>query len=213
MQELTRLYLVSCAETSLDPERVFQGGTDHQLTGQGIRHARLLSKRLRDKRIDSFYSSPFPGAFKTASILAAGHRRGVIRLSDLREMDFGEWSGSSVDDLNESDEELLHTWRFQPHQHRMPGGESLEEVQLRVVVALEKTLSVEKGNAVCVVTHVIPVKAAMCHFMNEDLSMIWLTHRQESTALNIIDFENDEAEVVTVGSLDHLGEQARTELE
>jgi len=203
----TRLYLVSCAETTLDNEGVFQGSTGHQLSGKGIKHAKLLSKRLRNDRIESFYSSLYEGAFEAASLLAAGHRRGVVRLRDLREMDYGQWTGSTVKELKESDPELLIAWQFTPHQHRMPGGETLEEVQERVVRTLENVLSVERGNGICVVTHVIPIKTALCHFMNEDLSIIWHTSRQDSTALNIIDVEEHGARVVQVGSLEHLGEE------
>jgi hypothetical protein len=50
----------------------------------------------------------------------------------------------------------------------------------------------------------------MCHFMNEDLSIVWFTPRQESTALNIIDFRDDEPTVTLVGNVEHLGEDRPT---
>jgi broad specificity phosphatase PhoE len=125
-------------------------------------------------------------------------------------MDYGKWTGRTVEELKQSDPETLVTWQFQPHKHRMPGGETVGEVQERVVDALEGILSVEKGNGVCVVTHAIPAKAAMCHFMNDDLSLVWLTPRQQSTALNIVEFENDEARVIEVGGLKHLSGKAAT---
>ncbi len=207
---LTRLYLVTCAQTTLDRQGVFQGSNDHRLSREGIKHATLLNRWLAAEKIDSFYSSPWEGAFHTANILAARHRRGVIRVEDLREMDYGQWTGRTVDELKESDREAIIAWQFQPHKHRMPDGETVAEVQERVVGTLQRVLPLERSNGVCVVTHPIPVKAAMCHFMNDDLSLIWLTYRQESTALNIIDFENEEARVMKVGSSEHLGEKVST---
>ncbi len=207
MRPTPRLYLVSCAETTLDRQGVFQGSAGHQLSRTGIKHAKLLSTHLQNDGIDSFYSSPYEGAFKTASLLAARHRRGVVRLKDLRDMDYGQWTGSTVKVLKESDPELLIAWQFTPHEYRMPGGETLKEVQERIVRTLESTLSVERGDGVCVVTHAIPIKTALCHFTNEDLSIVWHTPRQDSTALNIIDVEDHEARVVQVGSLKHLGEE------
>lgn len=191
----------------MDPEGVFQGSAGHQVSRKGIKHAKLLSTHLQNDQIDSFYSSPYEGAFKTASLLAARHRRGVVRLKDLRDMDYGQWTGSTVKALKESDPELVIAWQFTPHEHRMPGGETLKEVQERIVRTLESTLSVERGDGVCVVTHAIPIKTALCHFMNEDLSIVWHTPRQDSTALNIIDAEDHEATVVQLGSLEHLGEE------
>lgn len=207
MPPTPRLYLVSCAETGLDREGVFQGSAGHQLSRTGIKHAKLLSTHLQNDQIDSFYSSPYEGAFKTASLLAARHRRGVVRLKDLRDMDYGQWTGSTVKVLKESDPELVIAWQFTPHQHRMPGGETLKEVQERIVRTLESTLSVERGDGVCVVTHAIPIKTALCHFMNEDLSIVWHTPRQDSTALNIIDVGDHEPRVVQLGRLEHLGEE------
>ena len=204
---MTRLYLVSCAQTILDREGVFQASTNHRLSREGIKHTKLLSRYLQAESIDSFYSSPWEGAFHAASTLASRHRRGVIRIRDLQDMDYGKWTGKTVEELKTSDPEGLITWQFEPHEHRMPGGETLREVQERIIRALERILSVEKGDGVCVVTHTVPVKAAMCYFMNDDLSLIWLTPRQESTALNTVDFENDKGQVIEVGSLKHRGEE------
>jgi broad specificity phosphatase PhoE len=210
MEDVTRLYLVACAQTTLDSKGVFQGPADHRLSRKGTSHAKLLRMHLKDHQIDSFYSSPYGGAFATASAIAAGHRRGVIRLRDLREMDFGQWVGRSPNQLKESDPDGLIAWQFTPHEYRMPGGETLAEVQSRVVSALEDVVSVEEGNVVCVVTHSIPLKTAMSHFLNEDLSIIWFTPRQESTALNIIAFQGDQATVTLVDSLEHLGKDRPT---
>jgi broad specificity phosphatase PhoE len=210
MEDVITLYLVACAQTTLDSEGIFQGSSDHQLSQQGTRDARLLGTHLKDHEIDSFYSSPYGGAFATASAIAASHRRGVIRLEDLKEMDFGQWTGRAPNQLKESDPDGLIAWQFTPHEYRMPGGETLAEVQSRVVHALGDVASAEEGNGVCVVTHAIPLKAAMCYFLNEDLSIIWFTPHQESTALNVIAFQDDQATVSLVGSLEHLGENRST---
>jgi len=205
MQAGTRLYLIVSAQTTAESQRLFPGPADHLLSAEGIRQTRLLSKRLSEEQIDSFYSSPYEAAFATASTLSARHRRGVIRLPDLVDMDFGTWTGKTTGELKEADPEGLTAWRFTPHQHRMPGGETLEEVQARVVAAVEDIVSAEQGSRVCVVTDAIPVKAAMSHFMNEDLSMFWLTPAQESAALNIITWEEGEHTLALVGSREHLG--------
>jgi broad specificity phosphatase PhoE len=201
----TKLFLVACAQTTLDEQGIFQGPSNHTLSSQGTRHAKLLSAHLKSARIDSFYASPYEGALRTASVLAAAHRRGVIKIPELRDMDFGQWTGKTMQELKESSPEQPITWQFTPQEHRMPGGETLEEVQARVGAALENVILVERGNGVCVVSHAIPIKAAMCHFMNEDLSIVWFTPSQDSTALNIIDFQNGEAQVTLIGSLEHLG--------
>jgi broad specificity phosphatase PhoE len=210
MEGVTRLYVVACAQTVLDRKGVLQGHTEHKLSRKGVKHAKLLSRHLKDLDISAFYSSPYEGAFATASTVAARHRRGVVRLKELREMDFGKWTGEPAEKLKKSNPDEFVTWEFTPQDHRMPGGETLAEVQSRIVGALESVVSVEEGNNVCVVCHSIALQAAMCHYTNEDLSIIWFTPRQESTALNILDFRGEEATVTLLGSLEHLGEDRPT---
>lgn len=204
MQAGTTLYLVVSAQTTAESQGLFPGPADHVLSAEGTRQIRLLSKRLGDEQIDSFYSSPYEAAFATASTVSARHRRGVIRLPDLVDMDFGEWTGRTTAQVQESDPQGAVAWRFTPHQHRMPGGETLGEVQSRVVAAAERIVSAEQGSGILVVADTIPVKAAMSHFLNEDLSMFWLTPAQESAALNIITWEEGEHNLALVGSREHL---------
>jgi hypothetical protein len=42
------------------------------------------------------------------------------------------------------------------------------------------------------------------------LSIVWFAAKQTSTALNIIQFQDGEARVILVGSLEHLGEVTPT---
>lgn len=200
----TVLYLVRHGETSLNKERIFQGHLDPELSGLGREQAKRLALRLKDEEIGAFYSSDLLRAYQTASAIAAKHRQGVIKVKELRGIDCGEWTGKSLEEIEAVYPELLITWRFQPHSHHMPGGEGVEEVQRRVIRAWQRILTEEAGHNICIVTHAIPVKSLMCHFMEDDLSLMWLTPRQDNGALNIIQFEGEKPRVIEVGSVDHL---------
>jgi broad specificity phosphatase PhoE len=200
----TVLYLVRHGETSLNRERIFQGHLDPELSPLGWEQAKCLALRLKDEKIEAFYSSDLLRAYQTASAIAAKHRQGVIKVKELRGIDCGEWTGKSVEEIEAVYPELLITWRFQPHHHRMPGGESVEQVQRRIIRAWQRILMEETGYNICIVTHAIPVKSLMCHFMEDDLSLIWLAPRQDNGALNIIQFEGGKPRVIEVGSIDHL---------
>jgi len=200
----TVLYLVRHGETNLNRQRIFQGHLDPELSGLGWEQAKRLALRLKDERIGAFYSSDLLRAYQTASVIAAKHRQGVIKSKELRGIDCGEWTGKSVEEIEAVYPELLITWRFQPHRHRMPSGESVEQVQRRIVRVWQRISMDEAGHNICIVTHAIPVKSLMCHFMEDDLSLMWLTPRQDNGALNIIQFEGDKPRVIGVGSTDHL---------
>lgn len=200
----TLLYLVRNGETGLNRERIFQGHLDPELSPLGWEQVKHLALRLKDERIEAFYASDLLRAYQTASAIAAKHRQGVIKVKELRGIDCGEWTGKSVEEIEAVYPELLITWRFQPHRHRMPGGESVEQVQRRVIRAWQRILMEEPGHNICLVTHAIPVKSLMCYFMEDDLSLMWLTPRQNNGALNIIQFEGGKSRVIEVGSIDHL---------
>ena len=201
---MTNLYLVRHGETSLDRERIFQGHLDPELSPLGWEQAKRLALRLKDEKIGAFYSSDLLTAYQTASAIAAKHRQGVIKMKELREIDCGQWTGKSVEEIETVYPELLITWRFQPHRHRMPGGESVEQVQHRVIRAWQRISMEAAEHNICIVTHAIPVKSLMCHFMEDDLSLMWLAPRQDNGALNIIKFEEGKPRVIEVGSVDHL---------
>ncbi len=200
----TVLYLVRHGETNLNKERIFQGHLDPELSPLGREQAKRLALRLKDEKIEAFYSSDLMRACQTASAIAAKHRQGVIKGKELRGIDCGEWTGKSVEEIEAVYPELLIIWRFQPHLHRMPGGESVEQVQRRVIRAWQRILMEEAGHNICIVTHAIPVKGLMCHFTEDDPSLMWLTPRQGNGALNIIQFEGEKPQVIEVGSIDHL---------
>jgi len=200
----TLLYLVRHGETNLNREHIFQGHLDPELSPLGWEQTKRLALRLKDEKIGAFYSSDLLRAYQTASSIAAKHRQGVIKMKELRAIDCGEWTGKSVEEIKAVYPELLTTWRFQPHRHRMPGGESVEEVERRVIDAWQRILMEEAGYNICIVTHAIPVKSLMCHFMGDDLSLMWFTPRQDNGALNIIQFEGGKPRVIEAGGIDHL---------
>jgi len=201
---VTTLYLVRHGETSLNRERIFQGHLDPELSELGREQAKRLALCLKDEKIGAFYSSDLLRAYQTASTIAAKHRQGVIKVKGFRGIDCGHWTGKSVEEIEAVYPELLITWRFQPHRYRMPGGESVEQVQRRVIRTWERILMEEAEHNICIVTHAIPVKSLICHFMEDDLSLMWLTPRQDNGALNIIQFEEGKPRVIEVGSIDHL---------
>src|SRR5438270_6615275 len=72
---------------------------DVHLNGAGVAQAKDLAQQLDEVRCDAIFSSPLARARETAVALAA--RRGLeIQLEDrLEEIDYGDWTGRTLDDL------------------------------------------------------------------------------------------------------------------
>ena len=72
---------------------------------------------------------------QTAEAVAAHHGLEVRPLPGVIEADYGEWTGGKLADLAKTD--LWRTVQRAPSRARFPDGESLAEMQVRMVAALE----------------------------------------------------------------------------
>ena len=85
------------------------------------------------------------------------------------EADYGEWTGGQLSDLAKTD--LWKTVQRAPSRARFPGGESLAEMQSRMVTALEAVVAQHPGELVVVVSHADPIKAAIAHYTGVHLDL------------------------------------------
>src|SRR5689334_8395915 len=127
----------------------------------GVRQAGRLAARLARERIDVVQSSPRERARATAAPIArlSGVEVGIE--SALDEIEFGEWTGRSLAAL-EAD---LHwrRWNTQRSRGRPPSGESMRELQARVVDHLEAMRRAMPNGRIALVSHAEPIRAAVLY--------------------------------------------------
>jgi broad specificity phosphatase PhoE len=139
------------------------GWTDEALNEEGLRQAERVARRLERWPISEVFSSPLKRAVRTAEIVARPHSVAVQRLNDLGEMRLGAWEGMFAGDIAAKYPELWKTWRTNPRDFRMPGGESLGEVRERVVRASDRIMDDSEDTMVLAVTHDAVVKLLVAH--------------------------------------------------
>jgi len=86
----------------------------------------------------------------------------VQALPGVLEADYGDWTGGKLGDL--AKEDLWRTVQRAPSRARFPEGESLAEMQVRMVAALERVVADHPGEIVLVVSHADPIKSAIAHY-------------------------------------------------
>ncbi|WP_407168683.1 histidine phosphatase family protein [Bradyrhizobium sp. ORS 111] len=110
---------------------------------------------------DAIRSSPQQRAKQSADILGDAFGLAVQLFNEVDEIDYGGWTGRSFADLHDNHDWLR--WNEQRAYCRPPGGESMEELQRRVVGGLRR-LEREQGAAtIAVVTHAEPIRAAILY--------------------------------------------------
>lgn len=139
------------------------------LNAQGREEASRLAERLASPPLDAIYSSPIERARETAELVAARHGQGVILLEALTELDFGDWTGQHLTEL-----ESVATWqRFNTFRSgtRIPNGELMAEAQVRAVRALLQLHARHPAGRLAVVSHGDVIKGAIAFFLGVPLDL------------------------------------------
>jgi probable phosphomutase (TIGR03848 family) len=132
------------------------------LSDKGREQATTLAERLAVLPIAAVYASPIERTMQTALAIAGKHGLEVQELPGVLEADYGEWTGGKLGDL--AKEDLWRTVQRAPSRARFPEGESLAEMQVRMVAALERVVADHPGEIVVVVSHADPIKSAIAHY-------------------------------------------------
>jgi broad specificity phosphatase PhoE len=186
--EMTTIYLIRHGETEWNKEEIFRGRTDISLNEVGFREAELIGEYLKGKDIHVIYSSPLLRAKETARRIAQVFNLKVQLLEGIIDMSFGKWEGRPLREVRIHDGELYQQWREQPHLVKLPGGESLDEVRMRAMAALEAVMESYHGNNIVLVSHRVINKVILCGILGIDNSHFWQIS-QDTAAINLIQFK------------------------
>lgn len=130
------------------------------LAAEGRRQAEAVAERLAAlPRVHAVYSSPLERARETAAAVGRRLGLGVAVEKGLLECDFGDWTGAELKALRR-----LPEWRavqLHPSGFRFPNGESFREMHARVASTTARLRARHPGEAVVVVSHADPIKAAV----------------------------------------------------
>lgn len=130
----------------------------------GKAQAERLACRMRREEIDTIYSSPRERTRETAAAIAAACNLGEPQSAQaLDEIDFGAWSGQTFQTLNADPE--WRRWNMTRSLCRTPGGESMLDVQHRVLLLVETLLRENGAKKIALVSHADVIKAAVSHFL------------------------------------------------
>jgi probable phosphoglycerate mutase len=129
------------------------------LTARGRAEVAAAGERLAADNIAALYSSPLQRTRESAEIIAAKLGLPVAFRDDLLELDFGEWTGKTFDEIR--DDPHWPAWSSQRSLAAIPGGETMRQVQRRVVEALIEIRERHAEQSVVIVSHGDVIRAAL----------------------------------------------------
>ena len=200
---MPRLILARHGQSEWNVQRRVQGGGS--LTELGRAQAAALAQRLRPEPVAALYASPTLRTRQTARILAAAHGLPVRQRKTLLDLDYGDYAGALVVDVQQSAPELFKRRREAPETVQFPNGENLGNLRLRMQRFLAEVTARHKDETVLVATHDSPIRTIVALVLGLDDSR----HCQfvaEVGSMTVVEVSEVGGRLVVLNSTFHLEE-------
>ncbi len=176
---------------------------DAGLTPSGFRQADLVGRKLKELGCTKILSSELKRARLTSEVINQHLcKKKILYLSELREIDYGEWEGMLLSDVaNQYPEENCKIFE-QFVDIPYPGGESGYDVFVRAKKTIKRIIESEVDEHIAVVTHGEVILSLLCANLKIDFgrrfNIAWLDHcgitlivYNNSSTYGIIRYIND----------------------
>jgi len=182
---LAKFLLVRHGKTEWNEAGRYVGRSDIGLSAFGLREVEALGQRLAGERIDAIYCSNLKRAVQTAQVIASGRDVELMICEELREMDFGEFEGLTLEEIRQRHPEF-DWWTARDADMQFPQGESVRQVVSRVGPFAGRLESYAEGETVLIVSHGGTLRALICLLLGLNLEHWWQIGL-DSASLTVVD--------------------------
>jgi probable phosphoglycerate mutase len=213
--KLTTVILVRHGRTALTETHKLsgRGGEDPQLSELGREDAHKVALELAKVGNSSVFaklvppsaiiSSPIARTRETAQVIGDLLGLTVDIDDDIAEIAFGDWDGHTNQEVAARWPEQYNAWRGDV-KIAPPGGESLEEFDVRVQRGRARILERYEGQTLVVVSHVMPIRGFIKAATVSDWPIYWRVS-VAPCSITVLRFWGEEAaEITTVNYTSHL---------
>ncbi len=197
---MKKLYLAQHAESEWDVEGRFQGRTNSLLTHKGRCQAALMCESLRYSSLSLIISSPSPRALESAQMIRGTRTIPIIQDEHFLEMNFGDWEGQLMTDIEKSNPVQSELFWNYPHLFKNDKGEDFYQVRERVLPRLKYILNEYRGHHLLVMTHPIVYRMINGYYNHIPIEKIWDKDLATPPGLKTINIEEPrtyKGEIVT----------------
>jgi broad specificity phosphatase PhoE len=195
----TRLWLIRHAEVEARYQGVFGGQIDMDLSPRGCEQAAALARYLWPKKLSAIYASPMKRVQQTLQPWIVNGVPQPTIVADLREVDFGVWTGLTFGQVQDQFGVSAWEWLEQLECAAVPGAECAATFRSRLEPCLQQIVSSHPAQEIAVVCHggVIRMLLAILLeiplsrtgvFQIEYASITQVRLRPEQTELQLVNF-------------------------
>ncbi len=193
-EQPTRLHLVRHGEVDEAYHQVFGGSIDMELSPYGHEQAQHLAKFLNGRTFDHIYRSPMVRVRQTAKPLLAALGREAEVIDDLREVDFGTWTGHKWHEIQEKFGVDAEDWLVHSETGDVAAAEPLGEYQSRIRGSLDQMMSEGAGQDVLVLCHGGVIRMLLSLLLEEPFSRMD-RYEVDFASLTVVEHRSNRAEI------------------
>lgn len=198
-----KLYLVRHGQTEWNEGNRIQGQSDTLLSENGRLQAEKVGVALLNRKLEAVYSSPLKRAVDTARAIASRYNLEVMSMPELMEINAGELDGITIEEMRRNYVDFLKQWREGDSALKMPGGESMEELQKRTWVAVQEIMQKNYRNGVVIVSHHFALQSIVCSALGIDINN-FRRFRQDLGGITTFEFRDSRAFLLGFNDTCHL---------
>jgi probable phosphomutase (TIGR03848 family) len=150
------------------------------LNREGQAQVERMARNLAGTPIQHLLSSPMTRCQETAAVLASSLKLPVQLREGITEVDFGDWTGRSFQELENEPEWTL--WNRFRSGARIPGGELIAQVQARMIAEISQLRHDHPDASLALVSHGDPIRTVLAYFLGIPLDFI---HRLEVSPASV----------------------------
>ncbi len=190
----TRLHFVRHAEVDEAYHEVFGGRIDMELSPLGHEQAKCLAKFLGRRTFDRIYLSPMIRVRQTAKPLLDVLGRQAQVVDDLREVDFGVWTGHKWDEIQEKFGLDAEDWLLHLENGDVAEAESVDGCRSRIRGSLGRIMKEGVGEDVLVLCHGGVIRMLLSLLLDEPFSKMD-RFEIDFASLSVIEHRSRRAEI------------------
>ena len=200
----TTVILVRHGQTEWNRVERFRGRADVPLNQTGLDQAAATGRRIANGwKPAAFYSSPLIRAIRTAEAAARHFDLPVIVYEGLADIDYGQWQGLTPEQARQKWPEDVAAWYDAPQEARIPGGESLEQLRKRAMLAVAALVSQHPGETIVLVGHTVINRIILLGLLGLGNERFWHV-RQDTCAINVFEANQGDYVLVSLNDTCHL---------
>jgi broad specificity phosphatase PhoE len=166
---MTTIYLIRHGLTQANKENRFAGRTDEELHAEGKEQVLQVGEQLINNDITTVYCGPAKRTQQSAEILGSLLNVPIASLAEFDEINIPHWDGLTKDEIRQRYNDEYPTWFNSPQTFRLPGCETLQQVQNRAVKGVLRLLEQHSSENLLLVSHLIVLRCLVLYFQRFEI--------------------------------------------